>query len=182
MSVKRTAMPLSRRDVGELYASSRDARKFVEQRRDPPSKSPGSLALQTLESGAGAVGVGMLAGRMGTTSIGATGIPLGLALGAAGHAAAFFGLAGRYASHLHNLSNGAIDGWLALWGAGRGAQMRLQAGEPAAPIVAGASPRAFAASRPLSEFELRGMAGGRGPVQPLTEAELAAMAQEHRQV
>lgn len=158
-------MAMSRRDVDSLYGSMRDAHHYIESRRDSSGgkKSVTSKVLGALEVGAGAAGVGLLAGRMQTTSIGNTGIPFGLALGFAGHAAAFFDLAGKYDEHVHNLANGAIAGWLAMWGAGQGMKMREKAGLPLGPITAGTS------GSPQQ------MMPGQPQRSPLTEAELAAM-------
>jgi hypothetical protein len=169
-------MTMSRRDIERLHDSMRDSHAYIQSARDgggSSGKSTTGKVLETLEVGAGAVGVGVLAGRLQTTSIGSTGVPLGLALGFAGHAAAFFDLAGKYGEHLHNVSNGAIAGWLAMWGAGQGMQMRQKANLPLGPITAGnnalagvAAPRALHAPSPASR--------------PLTEQELAVLAARMR--
>jgi len=164
-------MAMSRRDVDSLYDSMRDAHSYIQSRRDGDGgakKSVTNKVIQALEVGAGAVGVGLLAGRLQTTSIGSSGVPLGLALGFAGHAAAFFDLAGKYDDHLVNLSNGAIAGWLTMWGAGQGMQMRQKANLPLGPITAGSLPTPTPTPRMMAS-------PGFSPRRPLTEAELAAM-------
>ena len=171
---------ITRRDVDDLQASMRDAQRYLAAERDP-ARSRGevlSRVVRTAEVGAGAAGVGLLAGRLGTTQIGNTGIPLGLAVGAVGHTLAFFGLAGRFDEHVHNVSDGALAGWATMWGAGQGRLMRERAGLPTGPITAGmdgigncpphAPPQLMPAySRPQQE-------------RPLTEAELQIMAANAR--
>lgn len=180
-------MAMTRRDVEDLYPSMRDAHTYIESRRDPDKKSMSSKLIQSLEVGAGAAGVGVLAGRLGTTSVGSTGIPLGLAIGAGAHALAFFGLAGRYDNHVHNFADGALAAWLTMWGAGQGQQMRAKAGEPTGPITAGLDPQAQAlvVSNPGYSPQARVLPASQpfnsNPFvrpTPLSEAELQAMAKE----
>jgi hypothetical protein len=168
---------LSRRDVGELYPSLRDQYKYLESRRDPADKKGVAEHLvQTGEVAAGAAGVGLIAGRLGSASLGNTGIPIGLALGALGHAAAFFGVTGRFSDHIHNLSDGAIAGWVALWGAAQGGQMRQQASETGGgTVVAGAPPQATAQPNAAPPQLTQGNVN-----RFLTEAELQAIAQKRR--
>lgn len=155
-----TLMSMSRRDADDLYASLRDANRYIAKQRDPGTtarRSAKRVGLDALEVGAGALGVGWLAGRMGTTNIGSTGIPLGLTVAAAGHALAYFGVLGSYSDDLQNVSNGALAAWLAMWGAGQGTNARAKAGEAAAPIAVGRLD-AVGGRSPLSEAELQSMA------------------------
>lgn len=115
--------------LGEQKAASRDLGDLKE--------SASKTVIEAAEVGLGAAAIGLAAGRLGTTSLGGSGIPLGLTLGVLGHAASMYGLAGKWGPHLQNVSNGAIAGWLTLWGAGQGGQWRQRAGEPAGPITSG---------------------------------------------
>lgn len=201
---------LSRRDdVQDLYEPLRDVKSYVKAQRDSskssflPERGPAQEAVTTLEVGAGSLLVGMLAGRMGTSQV--KGVPVGLALGALAHGAAFLGLTGAAAEHVHNLGNGAIAGWLALYGAGQGTRMRQEAGQPIGAIVAGANPALMGncgapherqapaqPSYPQYAPQPRAMnpaplpqwyqGGGNSPGNPapLTEAELQALAQSQR--
>lgn len=173
-------MALSRRDVDGVLPTMRDAHRYLHQSRDAsPSKST-SAVLAIAETGAAAAATGFLAGRLGSTAI-AGGIPLGLLLAGAGYASTAIGWVPSAAQpHVQNLSNGALAGWLAMWGAGTGAQMRAAAGgmNAGAPIVAG-EPRQVGPSQPyivgypqqtgpLSEDDLRNIASGdMGAVGPI---------------
>jgi hypothetical protein len=162
-------MSMSRRDVDSLYDSMRDAHSYIQSARDGgggSSKGIVNKVVQALEVGAGAAGVGILAGRLQTTSVGNSGVPLGLVLGFAGHAAAFFDLTGKYEEHVTNVANGAFAGWLAMWGAGQGLQMRQKAGLNIGPITAGTAEQAP---------PQLGAGGVSAPSRALTEAELAAL-------
>ena len=172
---------LTRRDIEDLYPTMRETHDFIESKKNPerdPEKSMASNKILTgLEVGVGAIGVGMLAGRLGTTQIGNSGIPLGLVLGALGHGINAFGLAGKYGDHVANVSNGAIAGWIALWGAGQGAQMRARAGQPTG-IIAGQLPQGLPPQGlPYSAPAQMGPAPMHNNVRPLTEAELQLIAQ-----
>ena len=188
------AMQMSRRDVEDLYSSMRDARQYIEAQRDPQRSRPSMTdrLVRSAEVGAGAAGVGLLAGRLGTTQIGNTGIPMGLALSAAGHAVAVFGLAGRFDEHVSNLADGALAGWLTMWGAGQGRGMRERAGMPVGPITAGhdsmgavgCPPEYYRQPAQMMPANARpgewmlGINGGQE--RPLTEAELQIMAANSR--
>lgn len=193
-------MRMSRRDRGsreriEAERTLRDSMGYLEKRRDEakPFKTPSKAnvtktLLEAAEVSAGAAATGWLAGRMGTTSI-VGGIPLGLAIGVAGHAAAMFGLFGdKYDGHISNVANGALAGWLALWGAGQGGQSRANANGGAAPVVAGALPDRVGAApaypsppAPLPPRQMNGFNpfSSQQPL-PLSEAELQAMSREMR--
>jgi hypothetical protein len=193
-------MPLTRHDVDDVkHSSLRDAHRYLESRRDSSSasKNLGKSFLTALETAAGAGAVGWLAGRMGTTSIGTSGVPLGLVAGAAGHALTVFGLLdSKWDAHIQNVSNGAISGWTALWAAGQGSQSRAKAGGVAGPITAGSPPpgppppQQFPAYQPpmrqmnpppVSSYNVYGTQAP-APYQrrpgPLTEAELQGMSRE----
>lgn len=168
---------LSRRDIEELYPALKTQHDFISKKSDPETQMANKL-IEGLEVLVGSAGVGFLAGRLGTTSIGQSGIPLGLVLGVGAHAINYFGLAGKYGDHLSNLGNGAIAGFGALWAAGQGSQMRLKAGQPAGPIVAG-NPVKYAPPQ-MSGYNppLMNAAPVQQSVRPLTEAELQLLAQQ----
>ena len=165
--------------MDDLRVSMRDAQQYLASERDP-QRSRGEITgrlIRTAEVGAGAAGVGLLAGRLGTSQIGNTGVPLGLALGALGHTLAFFGLAGRFENHVYNVSDGAIAGWATMWGAGQGRLMRERAGLPVGPITAGMD--GMGACPPHAPPQLM-PAYARPTERPLTEAELQIMAANAR--
>lgn len=172
----------AQRDHSRAIAAQRDA----EKKREFSTKTLAQNALTGAEVALGAGLMGWLAGRMGSTTIGSTGIPLGLAVGVAGHlAAAFNVLPARVQPHVVNVANGSIAAWATLWGAGQGSQARANAGGAPGGIVAGTlpayappasigyrppipatpvhmlpPPNAFAANapRPLNEAELQTLA------------------------
>lgn len=172
MSGSAGLMTLSRRDMGELYSSMRDSKRYIESARDAGKGSKGKdlakLGIEAAEVAAGAVGVGWIAGRLGTTSIPGTSIPLGPSLAVAGFAASYFGVLGGFAEHVQNVSVGALAGWATMWGVGHGSNARVSAGQPATPIAVGAlgAPSApvqlHAPQRRshLSEAELHALASG----------------------
>lgn len=164
---------ITRRDIDEAYASMRDAHSYIKRYQAQGENVVGRV-VQSLEVGAGALGVGILSGRYGALHITGSKVPLDLAAGLAGHALAFFGLAGNYADHLHNFSDGVMAGWLTKWGVGIGAKMAVEAGVAPPPVTAGALPSS-------GTVPMVGCAGGSAaPKAPLTEAELAGMAHSVR--
>ena len=174
---------LSHRDVEQLYGSMKDARDHIAGMKSG-SKLGGKAGelIEALEIGGGALATGLAAGYLGTANIPGTSIPAGLVAGAAGHALAIFGnLSDEVAEHVVALSNGAIAGYLALWGLGQGQQMAEAAGQPtgtvgingAPPTIGcgptGCGPTARAAMGP------GGNTIGNANVRPWTEAEIAAL-------
>lgn len=139
-------MALSGRDQNDLFGSLRDQQQYLMARRDAAKdkKSVTHRLVDTLEVGAGAAGIGVLSGYLGTTSFGQSGIPIGLALGAAGHVVSVLGILPEgYGRHISNVSDGFIAGWLAMWGAGQGSQMRANKSGDTAPIVSGHNGRQY---------------------------------------
>lgn len=173
-------MVLTRRDeLRDVYGSLARDHEFLSARRDVPKGMTGAMGkiVEAAEIAAGAGAVGVLAGRLQTWSIPGTPIPMGLALGVAGHALDALGFTGSYGEHVTNLSNGFIAGWATMMGASKGRQMREKAGQPIGDITAGSAdsagcgvgcgpeaPRAFAAPMPT----------GWGRPSPLSEAEIIA--------
>jgi hypothetical protein len=172
---------LTRRDIEEMYPAMKNAHDFISSKDPdkPMADKKDNKYLTAAEIGLGAVGIGLLSGRLGTTQIGQSGIPLGVVIGAIGWGVAGFNLAGRFSDDVRNLSTGAALGWATLWAAGQGSQMRARAGQPAGIIAGEAVPPQLPYSPPPQM----------GPAQPtqnyqnarpLTEAELQVMAQNQR--
>lgn len=170
------AAPPRRDDLRDVYGKLARDHDFILSRRDEPKtvKGMAGKAVEALEVAAGAGAVGVLAGRLQTWSIPGTPLPLGLALGVAGHAIDAMGFAGSYGEHVSNFSNGLIAGWATMVGASKGRQMREKAGQPIGDITAGTgdaigcgvgcAPQQLAAA-PVNM--------GARPM-PLTEAQIAA--------
>lgn len=204
MRTHQSLMMMSRRDKEALHDTMRDAHSYLRSNRDVGSsgarkKTTLETVLEPIEIGGAAALIGIIAGRTGTTSIGSTGIPLGLVAGAIGHGLVAFDLLPEKANHhVQNVANGAIAGWTALWGAGQGLQMREKAGLAAGPIVSGTTgggrsdamgnalpppPPPPPAQSPYAYHQQPRMLGAPGPFsaqpfyssgpkRPLTEAEL----------
>lgn len=149
MRTHQSLMTMSRRDKEALHDTMRDAHSYLRSNRDAGSsgarkKSTLETVLEPIEIGGAAALIGVIAGRTGSTSIGSTGIPLGLVAGAIGHGLVAFDLLPEKANHhVQSVANGAIAGWTALWGAGQGLQMREKALGTAGPIVSGRGPDAI---------------------------------------
>lgn len=137
---RRPEMAITRRDVDSLYGSMRDAHGYIQSQRDngkSRTKDIGGRLLKAGEVAAGAATVGLLVGRLNHWNIPNTPIPVGLAIGAAGHLIDFFGVAGDYGAHVANFADGAFASWATMLGAGYGTQMRQKAGLATPPITAG---------------------------------------------
>jgi len=167
------------RDVERLYAPMRDAHRFLEARDPPPKRSTTDNLLAGFEVAAGAAAVGFLAGWTGGPDILGTGIPLGLSLGLLGHALTLLDVVpAGLEDHVHNVSNGAIAGWAAIWALGEGAVAARDAQRGAA---AGLPPQHHADPQPVAA--VRGLPPGSpralppAPPRPgaLNEAELQAV-------
>lgn len=170
---------LTRRDLEDAYAKVSSAHRTISGHASTGEKIA-EAAIQTVEVFAGAAGMGVLVGRMGAphVNLGGHTVPLDLAGGVGLHAAAFFGLFGRYGEHVHNLADGVMAQYATRWGVGYGTHLREKAGLPR---IAGTS--TGAAARPLpwqanpQATAHRRAPQGRGP---LTEAELAGIASQMR--
>lgn len=160
---------LTRRDLDSAYGSMRDAHSYIQRHRDTGETVTGQV-VRTAMTSAGALAVGLASGRYGALHLSGSTIPLDLAGGVLGHLAGFFGLAGRYSDHLHDFSNGVLAGWLTKWAIGYGTEMRRQKGLP--PVMTVISGLGGGGQRPRAI----GCAGA----EPMTEAELAAMAHQVR--
>jgi len=156
---------ITRRDLDNAITMTKRARDAAARMSEATEKVAGQVA-QTLEIGAGALGMGTLTGRFGPIKLGP--IPIDLLGGLALHLGGFFGLYGKYAEHGHNLADGVLANYLSTLGAGLGTTLRLKAGLSA--FTAGENARLHG-GMPTSH------AGALGGGSPLTEAEMAAMAQ-----
>ena len=166
---------MTRRDRGMVNDADRSARAYLAAKRDP---NKGLLAggrtrmkKTDLVIGAGtgfaaAAIVGLIAGRLGTTSIPGTGVPAGgvaaaaalipLALGVVPQKLEFAALGAGL---------GALAAWGTMWGAGQGAQQAQTAEQGPRVIAAGYPASALPPvnnARPLSEAEIANMMQGRG--------------------
>ncbi len=138
---------LTRRSVDDVYTTMRDGHRLIGSSRDGGGERVGGVLPRAIEGAevlGGSVLIGILAARLGTANIPGSSIPLGPVLGILGHAAALFneeiGIPGSYVDHLHNVSNGFIGGWGALYGLGVGQGMREKAGLPPADVKVGGLP------------------------------------------
>ena len=112
-------MPMSRRDVDQLYDSALgDMKRFLDERKAcDPTRSLAGVAIVGAEIAAGAALSGYLSQRF---RVAGAVVPVGLLLGAAGLAASQFEVLGRFSPDLRNVSLGALASAAALWAAGRG--------------------------------------------------------------
>ena len=199
---------LTRRDFDDLHERSvGEARDYAERTQRDDGVGRGEMMNRVaplLARGAGAFGVGYLAGRSGSSSIGATGVPIGLAAGFATYFASYMGwtkFAGDYEKRILDAADGAIDTWWTILGARMGSAAAERAGRPPTPLIAGAPDGARIGHAPIAP----GLAGpppyqttppreppaaplaarpptpappGDPNVAPLTEAELQNIAQE----
>lgn len=186
--VRRTAhdagngMSLTRRDVGEVYDSMRDANRMLASRDagrsalartlEPSADTVTGRAVASTEVLAAAVAMGVLAARTGSANIPGTSIPAGPVIWLAGQAIAAFdrdiGLPEWVGPHAATFGTGALAAWGTLWGMGLGAGMREKAGLAPTDVRVGGLPGGS------------GAAIGCGPsgmcdVRPIGEAEMAAL-------
>ena len=172
------SLHITRRDIEEAHRYARDAIGRVRSYSNTGEHVVGQVT-QTVEVGLGAVGVGILSGYFGPLNIAGSPVPLDLAAGVAGHQLAFMGLAGRHAEHLHNFSDGVMAGYLAKFGVGYGKSLAQKAGKTPAPVFSGQS-RDFRGQSPIKQLLGNAISGTFTGAEPLSEAELAAMAQATR--
>lgn len=186
---------ISSADIDAAYKYAN--RSLSRTRRDPEHTSGGILhkALETAEVLAGAGAVGFASGRFGPLNLGNTPVPLDLVGGIGAHLIAFW-MGGRAAPHIHNVADGALAAYFTKYMVGVGTSFRMKAGLP--PVqVSGAnqddredwSRKALygrAQGVPAAWYGGHGMPGYSGAgvnvagAAPLTEAELAGLAQQMR--
>jgi hypothetical protein len=171
---------LSRRDVDSAYAYAN--RNLGRMRRDPDSSESGVLnkLLNAGEIVAGAAAVGVASGRFGPLNIAGTAVPLDAVGGVALHLVGFW-LDSSLSRHLHNLGSGVLAGYATKAGVGLGTSLRTKAG--LSPVSVSGT---YADDDVQSAYDIIGaqnplhMTGAAQAASPLTEAELAALAQQVR--
>jgi hypothetical protein len=176
---------ITRRDIEQAHATAKRALSAADKASAKGESIVGHLT-QTLEVGAGALGFGVVAGRYGAVNV--LGVPVDLVSAVGVHLLAFAGIAGKYDEHLHNFGDGVLSSYLTKLGAGLGTSWRIKSG--ASPFSSGENARMHG-GMPTSHagtlftpgantgtlFTPGANTGRRGP---LSEAELAAMAQAYR--
>lgn len=167
---------ISRRDVEDAY---RYADRALQSARDLDKMSPNKQKLvRTGETLGAAAIVGVLSGRFGPLNIPGTQVPADLLVGIAGHLIGFFGLAGKWDDHVHNLADGVLMAYVTKFSVGVGTQMRAKAGLPAITVggesnpfpAHGGMPYGTLAKSIPSDFQA-------ATNEPLTEAELVSLSQ-----
>lgn len=171
-------LTITRRDIEDAYSAASAARDHIKGISNKGESTVGQL-VQTIEVNAGALAVGVACGRYGALHLQGSSIPLDLAGGVLGHLAGFFGLAGRHSEHLHNFSDGVLAAYTTKFGIGLGTKMRADKGLPPAMTVSGSGEPARMGYAPQHAQMPHSQAQHVGN-EPLTEAELAAMAHSFR--
>jgi len=168
---------LSRRDVDSAYAYAN--RNLGRMRRDPDKSEEGVLnkLLNAGEIVAGAAAVGVASGRFGPLNIANTAVPLDAVGGVALHLIGFW-LDSSLSRHLHNLGSGVLAGYATKAGVGLGTSLRTKAG--LSPVSVSGGDELGATYDIVGRHEPAAMTGAAYAAQPLTEAELAALAQQVR--
>jgi len=160
---------LSRRDVESAYAYAN--RHMGRIKRDPDRGESSVLGklLATGEVVGAAAAVGVASGRFGPLNIGGTPVPIDAAGGIALHLIGFW-LDSGLSPHLHNFGNGALAAYATKAGVGVGTSLRMKAGLSPVSVSGDGDPQQL----PGATSDIIGAAA------PLTEAELAALAQAVR--
>ncbi len=172
-------LTITRRDIEDAYSAASAAHRHVQGIKGKGESVVGQL-VQTVEVQAGALAVGVACGRYGALHIQGSTIPLDLAAGVVIHGAAFFGLAGRYGEHAHNIADGVLAGYTTKFGIGLGTKMRTDKGLPPAMTVSGIDEPARMGYAPAPHHIGTNGVNHQVGNDPLTEAELAAMAHSFR--
>lgn len=178
-------LTLTRRDIEDAYRTVSETNRRM---RDYQGKAEGGVGVVVRSLGvmAGAGAVGVLSGRFGALRFADKGIlsnvPLDAAAGLAIHAAGIFGVAGRHSEHLHNFADGVLAAYVTKFAVGYGATLRQKANLPPIPVTAGTG-----RVGPTDVRQLPAQAASHANIhatssrpKPLSEAELAAMAQAAR--
>ena len=178
---------ITRRDIEEAHQYARDAMTRGSARdynkKTGESRTVGGVIRQTMGVGIGAFGVGVLTGRLGPLHIGGNPVPVDLVAGLGIHlgtflASAFFNI--EAPKDFNNVADGVLAGYFTKFGVGVGTQLRAKANLPALNLTSIAG--TFDSNSSV------GAIGGRRPAElqgapykgPMTESELAAMAQAVR--
>jgi hypothetical protein len=69
-------------------------------------------AVQTVEIGASAFGMGVLMGKVKDHEVSVLGVPVDLGVGLGLNLLGYLGVGGKYVDHLHNLGNGSLAHYL----------------------------------------------------------------------
>ncbi len=177
-------LTLTRRDIEDAYRTVSETNRRM---RDYQGKAEGGVGVVVRSLGvmAGAGAVGVLSGRFGALRFADKGmlsnVPLDAAAGLALHAAGIFGIAGRHSEHLHNFADGVLAAYVTKFAVGYGATLRQKAGLAPIPVTAGVGQVGPTDARqlPAAANNIHATSNMSRP-KPLSEAELAAMAQAAR--
>jgi hypothetical protein len=176
-------LTLTRRDIEDAYRTVSETNRRI---RDYQGKAEGGVGVVVRSLGvmAGAGAVGVLSGRFGSLRFADKGIlsnvPLDAAAGLAIHAAGIFGVAGRHSEHLHNFADGVLAAYVTKFATGYGASLRQKANLPPIPVTAGAMGRVGPTDARQLPSAATNIHTTSDRPKPLSEAELAAMAQAAR--
>lgn len=169
---------LSRRDVDSAYAYANKNMRRLRRDPDDGDSSEHGVLNKLLNAGeviAGAAAVGVASGRFGPLNIGNTAVPIDAVGGVALHLLGFW-LDNNVSRHLHHLGTGALAGYATKAGVGYGTSLRMKAG--LSPVAVSGEPL------PAGGYDVIGQGVDGydvvGAAAPLTEAELAALAQQVR--
>ncbi len=178
----------TRRDTDSIYDTMRDTERMLSRDPDRMSGHAGR-AIAAGETFLASVAVGVVSARLGTANIPGTSIPAAPILGILGHVAGTFHqklrIPEKAVEHLHNVSNGLIAGWGALWGLGLGAGLRERAGLAPTDVRIGGLPgmpdttigcgSGGCSPAPSASVQSTPMLASAPGLKPLGEAELAAL-------
>jgi len=177
---------ITRRDI---QAAHDYASRSLSRARDPERGSAGQVLDKLLETGevlAGAAAVGVASGRFGPLNIANTPIPLDLVGGIGGHLLGFW-IGGKTSDHIHNFSNGVLAGYVTKLGVGVGNTLRAKAGQvpfttmgEGEEILSSFSGERARMHGGMPAYGAGAETGAAPSGGPLTEAELAALAQQVR--
>lgn len=175
-------LTLTRRDIEDAYRTVSETNRRM---RDYQGKAEGGVGVVVRSLGvmAGAGAVGVLSGRFGALRFADKGVlsnvPLDAAAGLAIHAAGIFGVAGRHSEHLHNFADGVLAAYVTKFAVGYGATLRQKAGLAPIPVTAGTTGRVGPTDARQLPAAAQNLHTTSQP-KPLSEAELASMAQSAR--
>lgn len=164
---------ITRRDLEHAFAYANSLHTRGQSVAKHGEYVVGTVACQA-ESGLASFGYGVLEGRYGPVKVGPVSADLLAALLL--HGAGFLGVTGKMSGHAHNFAQGLADGYLQRLGIGIGTSMGQKAGK-APHQISGARTSTFVGG--ARQATVVGAARSRGMSQ-LTEAEIAALAQQHQ--
>jgi hypothetical protein len=165
---------ITRRDLEHAFAYANSLHSRGQSVAKHGEYVVGTVACQA-ESGIAAFGYGVIEGRVGPVKVGPISADLLAAILL--HGAGFLGFTGKMSGHAHNFAQGLADGYLHRLGIGIGTELGKKAGR-APHQISGAHHHSNIVGAALRSH-IVGAARSRGMSQ-LTEAEIAALAQQHR--